>query len=199
MAKPTTLPEWNTNANGNKVQASAGIRNDGVAQGQPLAMNSLNFELSTLADWCNFIDSEVRSDTENDARYLLESNNLSDLDNINTARSNLGVYSTFAVNSLFAARPFSKIDWDGGTISTSYTSDRSISGMTVTRVSTGRVDLGKPNSIGALGAIVTGNGLGAGVVITFNNLLSSGVEVHIQNLAGSYVDADFTILWSGEP
>lgn len=118
-------------------------------------------------------------------------------DTLATAASVTSLSNSIAAD--FAARHFSKIDWDGTTNSTAYTAIRSTSGMTVTRVSTGRVDLGHPVVIGAINAIITGNALDAGVVISFNNLSDvTGVEVHIQNLAGTYVDSDFMIAWHGE-
>ena len=57
MAKPTTLPEWNTNQSVPRTTApSAGVKSDGVEPGDKLPAQWLNWFNSYVYKWCQYLD-----------------------------------------------------------------------------------------------------------------------------------------------
>lgn len=92
MAKPTQDPKWATTDDpANIIEPSAGAKLNGITSGGIWAREHLNWMFNSLSKWVDWIRDNVRSNTENDARYLLESNNLSDLTSVATAVDNLGL------------------------------------------------------------------------------------------------------------
>lgn len=92
MTKPTEDLDWATNGTvGDILEPTGGQRTKGIAQGSSWTRKRLNWMFNGLGKWIDWLQNEVRSNTENDARFLLESNNLSDLTNTATAIDNLGL------------------------------------------------------------------------------------------------------------
>ena len=99
MAKPTENLDWATNGTAQEIdEPTAGMRTEGIKSGGSWYRENLNWMFNGLGKWIDFVRDEVRSDTENDARFLLESNNLSDVTSVVTARNNLGLQTMATKN-----------------------------------------------------------------------------------------------------
>ena len=71
MAKPTQDPKWVTTDDPvNIIEPSAGAKLNGITSGGIWAREHLNWMFNSLSKWVDWIRDNVRSNTENDARYI---------------------------------------------------------------------------------------------------------------------------------
>ena len=71
MAKPTQDPKWvTTDDPANIIEPSAGTKLNGITSGGIWAREHLNWMFNSLSKWVDWVRDNVRSNTENDARYV---------------------------------------------------------------------------------------------------------------------------------
>ena len=84
MAKPTQDPKWVTTDDPvNIIEPSAGAKLNGITSGGIWAREHLNWMFNSLSKWVDWIRDNVRSNTENDARFVQHTevvNNLTSTD-----------------------------------------------------------------------------------------------------------------------
>lgn len=80
--KPTDLPDWDT-GDTNSVEPTSGLKTAGIPTGSIIARQTLNWLYQTIGKWMRYLNENVAD----------KNNNLSDLPDIPTARTNLGVES----------------------------------------------------------------------------------------------------------
>ena len=80
--KPTDLPDWDTGDN-NNLEPTTGQKTSGIALGEVITRRRFNWMFRTLGLWVRYINENLMDKT----------NNLSDLSDIPTSRTNLDVYS----------------------------------------------------------------------------------------------------------
>lgn len=108
MAKPTQDPKWvTTDDPANIIEPSAGAKLNGITSGGIWAREHLNWMFNALSKWVDWVRDNVRSNTENDARYIQQSYlpTLRNASNLNTgvvadARLPLGTLSAKGIVQL---------------------------------------------------------------------------------------------------
>ena len=71
MAKPTQDPKWVTTDDPvNIIEPTAGAKLNGITSGGIWARENLNWMFNTISKWIDWVRDNVRSNTENDARYV---------------------------------------------------------------------------------------------------------------------------------
>ena len=83
MAKPTVNTDWNVADNSNRIEPSSGVKNTGIQDGDTWGREWLNWQFYGLNQWINW----VRDDAVD------RQQNLADLTNAATARTNIDVFS----------------------------------------------------------------------------------------------------------
>ena len=85
MAKPTQDPKWvTTDDPANIIEPSAGTKLNGITSGGIWAREHLNWMFNSLSKWVDWIRDNVRSNTENDVRYVQHSEVVDNLTSTST-------------------------------------------------------------------------------------------------------------------
>lgn len=105
MTKPIYDLQWATNdvttgisGNPNKLEPFD-FKAEGQQEGQPVPRQYLNFQFDALRQWKDYLEDVTDTLLASSANYLLISNNLSDLNNVATARTNLGLSAAATYNT----------------------------------------------------------------------------------------------------
>ena len=140
----------------------------------------------TIQALISLINSEAYTKSESDANFLDEANNLSDLDNPATARSNIDVYSTSETDALIS----NNVKLGGGVTSTGAIDGniKKLGSWTVAKSSTGVYTITHSLNTQDLIIIATASGTDQNIVADVFNKTNTSFRVLVRDTSGHSVD-----------